>query len=539
MLKIINTPRGRRITWQRHDMQTMVRIIGAEAAARRRTTVNPSILKLAKRFGLELSPKARKELANARYSRELYKTFIERADAPGESWYKPYQRVDIDTMRLAGPKYRSFLLAHRVGAGKTLESLALVTPKYDVDGHRILVVTTNSAKLQWRDEIRRWCAPDAPVTILEGTIEEQNQQALANGFVIAHWEALRHARSGLLARPWNAVIADEAHKIQSRDALRTEVLWALGRRADRRIANTAHPYANHPGELFPILKFLYPDIYTNYWAWAHLHLEMYPKEFGGYEIVGPLRPKLLEWEIAPFTLRRTEGIGMPRLTRVKRWAEMTKTAWKEYAKIRKQFFAELEGFDGEPKILAIPSVLARLTRLRQYVIDPALLGGRQASVKYPIVKDLIDATNEPPVIFTSFETAAGNLQQWLKKNGNYAAPVISGDVETADRRKLGKAFVKGKYDALIVVTAAGQEALNLGGHGHVIFLDLPWNARNLEQAEGRVDRPREGDGKIIPTTAYRIVVRDSYEERIEQKIIDKHDMFNAVFSVGELKELFS
>jgi hypothetical protein len=81
--------------------------------------------------------------------------------------------------------------------------------------------------------------------------------------------------------------------------------------------------------------------------------------------------------------------------------------------------------------------------------------------------------------------------------------------------------------------------LNLGKWGNVLHLDLPWTARDFEQTEGRVDRPEEGTGKMIPTTSYRVIVSDSYEGRMEEKLEKKHGMFADVFTVADLKKLFA
>jgi len=184
-------------------------------------------------------------------------------------------------------------------------------------------------------------------------------------------------------------------------------------------------------------------------------------------------------------------------------------------------------------------VLARITRLRQYLIDPALLGGSEVSVKYPVISELLDDLDGPPVIFTSFREAAYNLAFYLHNiNPKRRIGHINGKVSTTARAYAQQRFLNGKLDALIIVKDAGKEALNLGKFGYVINLDLPWTPKDLEQMEGRVDRPEEGTGKMVATTSYSVIVEGSYEEKMMKKIERKSGMFQEVFTIGDAKELF-
>src|SRR5690606_27845386 len=224
---------------------------------------------------------------------------------------------------------------------------------------------------------------------------------------------------------------------------------------------------------------------------------------------------------------------------IPRYVELTPKARAEYNRLRKEFFVELESVDpDESNVLAIPSILARVTRLRQYLIDPGLLGSKVKSPKYPEVLALINELDGPPVIFTMSREAAEALGSFLQDAG-LRTGAIHGKVSERDRDHAQRRFLKGELDALIVSTQAGGTALNLGKYGYVIFLDLPWTAMELEQAESRVDRPEEGTGRLVPTTSFRIIVSDSYEEKQEKILETKKSMFDEVFSAGQLKALFS
>jgi len=534
--------RNEQLEWDEEDIIQMSKIIGPELAVGRqrkdktwvrRSPMLPSLIKMAKRRGILLSPRCQRELEKAEALRSKVTTIKERKDAKGDPAFFRQQRVAMKFfIEAAQPAY---LNADVPGAGKT--AAAIRWANY-VQAERILVICPNSAKRQWADAIKRWDTSFLPITIVEGTIAQQVAKlSTPKGWVVTHWEALAHARQGAVRSRWDVVIADEAHRMQNREAVRTKTVFLL--RADYRMALTAHPYTNNPGELQPILRFLYPDVYRAYWRFFHMHVRGEPKAFGGMEIIGTKRPKLLQWELAPFTIRRShKELGWRPLTRVPRYAQLTTGMRREYEKLRKEFFVELKEHETAGKrILAIPSVLARVTRLRQYLIDPDIIGSGSKSVKYPVVNEIIEALDGPPVIFTSFVEAATRLQAYLYKQHRRTAIISGSTGHLIERYK--KQFLKGKFDALIVITSKGGESLNLGKYGYILWLDLPWNPRGLEQGEGRVYRPEEHVGTMVSCTSYRVIVENTWEDkRLEVKLEDKHRDFQGTFSPKDLMELF-
>lgn len=531
---------GERIRWDERDIIAMTDILGAEHSVGQWCPLVPSVLYAARKRGIRMASSARRVLRTARDEVRRARELHTQTDAPPISdmmkraW--PHQRADVRFMELMDRD--AYLLAHQPGVGKTLEAIAWALSL--VKGKRILIVCPNSAKYQWKREIVRWTKRGklarAPIHVLDGTKVQQDAIARSSGmWVIAHWESLANVRAGLLAKRWDCVIADEAHNASNRNAARAETLHAFD--TTKRLALTAHPYTNRPDEVWSILHFLYPKVYTAYWRFFHQHVKAVPKPFGGFEVLGARDKRMLRWELAPFTLRRTNAsLGRKGVTRIVRTVKLAPKARAEYDRLRKQLFVELDSAEGEQNVLMIPNVLARTTRLRQYLVDPALIKSVTKSIKYPVIAELLDELDGPPVIFTAFTQAAERLQSYLK--GKRTA-LITGKISSKQRERNKKAFLRGDLDALIVQISAGGESLNLGGYGYVIDLDLPWHPRALEQSEGRVNRPEEGTGKITPTTVFHIVVEDSYEQRQVARLERKHKTFTDVFTADSLRTLFT
>jgi len=552
MLRLTRSRNRSWIIWDRPDVRILAKFIDAGDLARGKTAPVDSILKAAVDRRLLLSPKLQRRFDRAMQLRSDLQAIrkLDDTDAPSQyhrritDRFYGSQRVAlqyIDASHRAG--FSGFLLADQPGVGKTPPAISWAENRAT---ERVLVITPNSAKYQWARQIERWSAPRShrpgldDISIIEGTIAEQNHIAAdREGWVIGHWESLVHAWGGLLENPWDAVILDEGHSIRNRDTQRTQTAFCLSPVANRLVL-TGHPYVNNPDELWSILHFLYPEQYASYWRFMGQHVDMIPKVFGGTEILGVRSPKLLRWEIAPFALRRTKRKvfrGVPTVRRVPRHIELPKQYRATYQRLRREMFVELEGRE---KRLPIFNELSRTTRVRQFLVDPSLLGSSLPSLKYPIALELVEEFDGPPVIFTSFRRAAEKLAIYLRKHKK-VVEIISGRHNKGKKRDdVQRKFLGGELDAVIIVTQAGGSALNYGRYGYVVFLDLPWNAMELEQAEGRVDRPDDETGEVTATTAYRIVIRGSYEERLEERIEEKHEKFEEVFRMSskQLRALF-
>jgi SNF2 family DNA or RNA helicase len=548
MLRLFEARRGGvKMEWDEEDIVPMSRIIGGQAAESCVAPLQPSVLRLARKLHVQLSANARQRLQHESELRATCDTMQRvtksKIKLPTRAPLFAHQAADLQYIRQTD--FPAYLLAHQTGVGKSL--IAIGAAAWLWQAERICIICPNKAKRQWRRAIQHWVGADESIMIVEGIkrrghkVPQQIRQAMTDKrWVIGHWESLVNAAEGYLDRPWDVVILDEGHRINNRDTQRAEVAFAM--KATRRLLLTAHPYTNATDELWSILRFLYPKTYSSFWRFFYQHVRVQAKAFGGFEVLGAKRPNLLKWELRPYTIRRTKQSvfgSLPPITRSVVECPLTARGQREYDRLKKQVFVELDALGGRTKVLPIINDLSRLTRLRQYLVDPGLLGAREPSVKYEMVLDWLDDLDGPPMLFTSFRQAAVRCAAFLQsKRRKMRIALLTGGMTAKAADLVQQNFLKGKYDLVLAVTAAAQEALNYGKYGYVGHLDLPWNPRTFEQTEGRVDRPEEGTGKLVPTTSWRFIVPDSYEERLEAKLEHKHADFARVFTVGQLRRLF-
>src|SRR5581483_1049851 len=101
---------------------------------------------------------------------------------------------------------------------------------------------------------------------------------------------------------------------------------------------------------------------------------------------------------------------------------------------------------------------------------------------------------------------------------------FDGSTPADERARLIDAFQRGDADAFLISLKAGGTGINLTAADTVVHLDLWWNPAVEDQATARAHRI----GQTKPVTVYRVIARDTIEERILQMHEDKRDLALAV-----------
>ena len=87
---------------------------------------------------------------------------------------------------------------------------------------------------------------------------------------------------------------------------------------------------------------------------------------------------------------------------------------------------------------------------------------------------------------------------------------LDGSTPAKERARRVEAFQSGEGELFLISLKAGGSGLNLTGADYVIHLDPWWNPAVEDQATDRAHRI----GQTLPVTVYRLVLKDSIEEKI-------------------------
>jgi SNF2 family DNA or RNA helicase len=140
------------------------------------------------------------------------------------------------------------------------------------------------------------------------------------------------------------------------------------------------------------------------------------------------------------------------------------------------------------------------------------LPGSKLSRFGEILDDLLDNQHKA-LVFSQFVDHLAIVRSYLDQR-QIKYQYLDGSTPAGDRQKQVKAFQAGEGDVFLISLKAGGTGLNLTAADYVIHLDPWWNPAVEDQASDRAHRI----GQKRPVTIYRLVAKDT----IEEKIVDLH-----------------
>ena len=144
-----------------------------------------------------------------------------------------------------------------------------------------------------------------------------------------------------------------------------------------------------------------------------------------------------------------------------------------------------------------------------------------------LVKDCI-ASGHKVLIFSQFTSMLELLGRELKAEEiDYLT--LTGATKTSDRLALTESFNQGQIPVFLISLKAGGTGLNLTGADVVIHYDPWWNMSAQNQATDRAHRL--GQEKTVQV--FKLMVKDTIEERIQVLQERKRDLTDAIVKEGE------
>jgi SNF2 family DNA or RNA helicase len=453
-----------------------------------------------------------------------------------------FQQEDVD--RLAGQ--RSALISNEMGTGKTYEAIARdqrirASHPGAALGPTLVVAPMVTVESVWQSHLRE--LTDLPVFPVDPkarlvTMRHFTRAAERGGAVlIVHWEALRLMPQLTKVR-WLHIIADECHKMKNRRAAMTIALKKIP--TVWKTAMSGTPAVNRPDELWSVLNWLHPDVYTSYWRFFQRYVATQEEYAGGRtfrKVIGPRNPEGLRKEIAPFSVRRLKADVVPDLPekyRTEIRVTLTPTQRKAYNTMRDEMVAWI-GQQEDADALPAPVVIAQLTRLQQFACAYAEFDkdGRvklaEPSSKLDACMEVLDeAGEESVVIFSRFKGLIDLLEVRLREAGiTYGA--FTGATDNTARMKIVRDFQAGELRVFAGTIGAGGVGLTLHRASTVVFLDRDWSPAANGQAEDRLHRIGQRNAvQVIDITA-----RNTIEPSKMRTLETKKAWLKAVLDGGE------
>ena len=107
---------------------------------------------------------------------------------------------------------------------------------------------------------------------------------------------------------------------------------------------------------------------------------------------------------------------------------------------------------------------------------------------------------------------------------------LDGSTPAKERKRRVDAFQAGTGDVFLISLKAGGLGINLTAADYVIHMDPWWNPAVEDQASDRAHRI----GQQRPVTIYRLVTKDTIEEKIVELHRHKRDLADDLLEGGEM-----
>ena len=397
-------------------------------------------------------------------------------------------------------------LADDMGLGKTVQALAVSLTR--AQSGPTLVVAPMSVCSNWIDEARRFAPTLRPVQFGPGDRRAMLAAAGPFDLIVCSYGLLHYEADRLATVAWENVVLDEAQAIKNMETKRWKAAMKLS--GGFRMITTGTPIENDLGDLYSLFEFVNPGLLGRPTEFASKFA--HPIHHRG----DPNARKRLKRLIRPFILRRTKSAvldELPPKTEVTLRIEMSPDERAFYEVVRQRALKTIARGDfGHVRILA------EITRLRQACCNPSLIapGTEVQSSKLETFLDTVGelmASRHKALVFSQFVSHLEIIRAELDRRG-ITYRYLDGRTPAGKRKKEIDAFQSGKGDLFLISLRAGGQGLNLTAADYVIHMDPWWNPAVEDQASDRAHRI----GQTRPVTIYRLVMKDS----IEEKIVDLH-----------------
>jgi SNF2 family DNA or RNA helicase len=415
--------------------------------------------------------------------------------------FRPFG-YQLDGIAFLYPRHEA-VLADEMGLGKTMQAVTAVRLLVHHGLlRRVLLVCPKPLVTNWQREFALW-APELPVTAVEGGVARRQWlwQDASELVTIANYEALVRDRS-IVCDPQNyydLVVLDEAQRIKNTSSTTNEVVRTIPR--GRSWAITGTPIENSVEDLVGIFEFVSPG-----------------------QLSADMKPRVIGRAVSDHVLRRTKDQVLtdlpPKLFRDAQ-VELSPEQAESYRLAEDEGVVRLRQMKHE---LTIQHVFELVLRLKQICNFDPVTGASSKLERLEADLEECAASGRKAIVFSQWVETLVELKAHLARFG---PAEYHGKIPHRRREGVIAQFRDDPACQVMLMTyGAGSVGLNLQFASYVFLFDRWWNPAVEDQAINRAHRI----GAERPVTVTRFLTADTIEQRINQVLERKRELFDSVFS---------
>lgn len=441
------------------------------------------------------------------------------------------------------------ILADEMGLGKTLQTISFLgyLRFFASKPGPHLVIVPKSTIHNWAQEFKRWI-PEINVLVLQGEKHERQElikTELIDGtwdVTITSYEMVIREKSQLKKFAWEYIVIDEAHRIKNEESLLSQVIREFNSR--NRLLITGTPLQNNMHELWALLNFLLPDVFSSSDAFDNWFSQQSGAEGGEDSVV-----KQLHRVLRPFLLRRVKAdVEKSLLPKIETnlYVGMSEMQILWYKRLLEKDIDAVNGAGGKKE--GKTRLLNICMQLRKCCNHPYLFDGAEPGPPYvtdeKLVQDsgkmvLLDkllkkcsAQGSRVLIFSQMSRVLDILEDYCyMREFKYCR--IDGQTSHEDRISAIDDYNKPDSSKFLflLTTRAGGLGINLTTADVVVLFDSDWNPQADLQAMDRAHRI----GQTKQVYVYRFVTDGAVEEKILERAAQKLRLDQLVIQQGRQK----
>ncbi|CAM9111468.1 unnamed protein product [Phaeothamnion confervicola] len=445
------------------------------------------------------------------------------------------------------------ILADEMGLGKTLQSISILTHCLDHSGVRgpHIILVPKSTLSNWMNEFARFSPRLRPVR-LQGTKEERaaviadvlkpgsRPEERAWDVCLTTYEVANMEKNTLQKFGWRYLIIDEAHRLKNESSLFSQTVRGL--QTQHRLLLTGTPLQNNLHELWALLNFLLPDVFSD----ADQFNEFFNLDVEDNDVKQNMISQLHK-VLRPFMLRRLKADvekSLPPKAETILFTGMSAKQKELYRQVLMRDMGTVNGGAGVQRT----AVLNIVMQLRKCCNHPYLFPGVEDRALPPLGEHLIENCGKMVLldkllrklhqlghrvlVFSQMTRVLDILEDFMHMRG-YRYCRIDGDTSYEAREDLIDAYNKAGSSKFVFLlsTRAGGLGINLQTADTVILYDSDWNPQADLQAQDRCHRI----GQTKPVQIYRLVTEDTIEEKVVERAQQKLKLDAMVVQQGRLQ----
>lgn len=479
---------------------------------------------------------------------------------------KSYQLKGIKWMISLWQNGLNGILADQMGLGKTVQTIGLLAHLKGKGMHGpFLVCAPLSTLSNWVNEVRRF-VPTMEVLLYHGSRDVRTDlrrkhmsSTITPSFpvIVTSYEVAMNDRKFLSKYKWKYIVVDEGHRLKNFDCKLLRELKLLP--ADNTLLLTGTPLQNNLPELWSLLNFILPQIFTSlkeFQSWfdfagrsSYVSQDGDVKDNRRLQVISKLHLIL-----RPFLLRRLkEDVekSLPLKKEIILYAPMSaqQKQFNEYL-ISKTLGGYMEENLQSPGFRIKAKLNCLVMQLRKNCNHPDLLTSQfETAIDWPSIAKLVEQCGKlklldrllvhlrerghKVLIFSQMTRVLDILEYYLQERG-FSPFRIDGGVPQAERQRQIQEFNQSDGNSFIflLTTRAGGLGINLTSADTAIIYDSDWNPHMDMQAMDRCHRI----GQTRPVHVYRLATSHSVECRMLEVAASKLKLEHLVIEKGQFQQ---